>query len=68
MQAQIHDQCTFQAELQSELVKLEKECVSLKSMSRVAEDFWDGLKRAKSSHSRLIFVSLLKSITIVNCF
>eukprot|EP00250_Pteridium_aquilinum_P008706 c18148_g1_i1 orf=402-3155(+) len=59
LRTQFQDQCKFQAELKSELIKLEKEFASSKSMSKVAEEFWDALKQAKSSFSARICDFLL---------
>ncbi|KAI5064211.1 hypothetical protein GOP47_0020881 [Adiantum capillus-veneris] len=51
LRAQLQDHCTFQAELQSELVKLKEEFSLIKSTKYVLEEFWDAMKETKSSFS-----------------
>lgn len=54
LRIQLQEQFTFQAELQNELEKLEKEFAMSKGMAKSEDEFWDALQLAKSFLSTVV--------------
>ncbi|MCO5609703.1 hypothetical protein L7F22_063935 [Adiantum nelumboides] len=60
LRAQLQEYSTFQAELQHELVKLKEEFTLMKSLKTNVEEFWDAIRKTKSSFSAFFYDFLMK--------